>query len=223
MITLHHLENSRSMRILWLLEELGVEYQLITSLRDPKTMLGPEEQTRVHPSGGWPVIEDGGVTLAESGAITEYLLAKVGDEKWRPGPNSPHYTDYLYWLHFAESTLQPFSFMSLVFSRMPQSAPGLIRPILNKASKAVHQNFILPRSERYLGLTDAHLAENEFFAGDHPTGADVMMIFTLETSLSRFPNAKRYGHVLRYVRAIQARPAYQKALAVGGRYDYAPI
>ncbi|MEM9233930.1 MAG: glutathione S-transferase N-terminal domain-containing protein [Pseudomonadota bacterium] len=220
MITLHHLENSRSLRILWLLEELGLEYQLITSARDPETMLGPEAQAKIHPLAHWPVIEDDGETLAESGAITEYLIEKAGAEAWRPRAGQAGYTDYLYWLHFAEATLQPMGFMSLVFSRLPGSAPALVRPVLKKTAAAVQERLIQPRATRYLSYANTHLSENRFFAGDHPTGADVMMIFPLETSLARFGTEESYPHVGRYVREIEARPAYRRALEKGGRYDY---
>lgn len=224
MIKLHHLENSRSLRILWLLEELGLDYDLVTSERDPETLLGPDSQTEVHPQGSWPVLEEeDGMVLAESGAITEYLIETTGAAGWKAAPGSKTYPDYLYWLHFAEGTLQPLSVMGLIFSELPKRAPMLVRPILKKAMAAVETSFLAPRAERALALVEEHLAKQDYFAGDHPTGADVMMIFALETALIRFDGLERYPHTTQYVRRIQGRPAYQRALEKGGRYDYAPL
>lgn len=221
MIILHHLENSRSHRIIWLLEELGLDYEIRHSARDPETKLGPSGQTDVHGQGTWPLIEHDGVVLGESGAITEYLIEVAGADEWRKRPGDANWPDYLYWLHFSEASLQPLSLIALILSTMAERAPFLVKPVLSKAGEAVTGSFLAPRNERYLSLINDQVKTQAYLVGDNPTGADIMMSFALETSASRFGSLEKYPHAKAYLQRIHERPAYQRALEKSGRYDFA--
>ena len=220
MITVHHLNNSRSQRILWLLEELGVPYEVKRYERDATTMLAPPELHAVHPLGKSPVITDGTRTIAETGAIVEYLIDTYGQGRLIPPAGTDERLRYTYWLHFAEGSAMPPLVMTLVFGALPARVPFFIRPVAKLISDNVQKSFLRPNIEAQLGLMEAELAKSPWFAGSEFTGADVMMSFPLEAAATRgglgdSPKLKQW------VATIHARPAYQAALKKGGAYAYA--
>ena len=167
MIVLHHLNNSRSQRVLWMLEELGLEYEIKRYQRDPKTMLAPPELRQVHPLGKSPVISDAGLTLAESGAIIEYLAERYGAGRLAPPPGTPEYLRYRYWLHFSEGTAQPPLLMKLLFDRMKTAPmPFFVRPVARRIADTALNAYVLPNLERNLDYMEAELGKAEWFAGD---------------------------------------------------------
>ena len=223
MITLHHLNNSRSQRIIWLLEELGVEYEIKFYQRDPITIRAPQSLRDVHPLGKSPVITDdkNDVTLAESGAIIEYLIATYGPQ-FKPSSDNQQYWQYLYWLHFSEGTLMPPMVMSLVFTQMKKAPmPFFIKPVAKMLSDKIMASFVAPSIASQLKYIEQHLSKNTWFCGDQITGADFQMSFPLEASVARGIITDKYPSILKYVKAFQARPAYQTGLEKGGDYDYA--
>ena len=221
MIVVHHLNNSRSQRVLWLLEELGVPYELRRYQRDAKTNLAPPELRAVHPLGKSPVLEDGGLVLAESGAIVDYLAEKYGAGRFAPPPGTPERLRYAYWMHFAEGTAMPPLLLKLIFDRMKRSAPFLIRPIARAIADRVLGSFVVPNLERHLDFMEAELGKSEWFAGDAFSAADVQMSFPVEASRMRAGLDERRPRLMAFLRRIHARPAYRKALERGGQYDFA--
>jgi glutathione S-transferase len=221
MITVHHLNNSRSQRVLWLLEELGVAYEVKRYERDAKTMLAPPELLAVHPLGKSPVIVDGAVTVAESGAIVEYLIDRYGAGRLMPPAGTPERLRYTYWLHYAEGSAMPPLLLKLVFDRVASSpAPWPISTIARKIAGTVQSAFIAPQLKRHLDYMEAELVAHPWFAGGEFTAADVQMSFPLEASVSRAGlNASR-PHLTGFLERIHARPAYQRALERGGPYSF---
>ena len=186
MIIVHHLNDSRSQRVLWLLEELGVPYEIKRYARDAKTMLAPPELRAVHPLGKSPVITDGSNTVAESGAIIEYVLDRYGDGRLRPALGSEDRLRYTYWLHFAEGSAMPPLLMKLVFDRIEASPmPFFVRPIARGIANNVKTNFILPNLERHLAFMEGELAARDWFAGPDFSAADIQMSFPVEVSRVR--------------------------------------
>jgi glutathione S-transferase len=213
-IIVHHLENSRSQRILWVLEELGVPHQIRRYERDRKTMLAPPELRRIHPLGKSPVIEDteesdgpGNRVVAETGAIVEYLVDKADGKLGSPARRDDALA-YRFWLHYAEGSLMPPLLLLLVLSRIPLMG--------KRAAKRVQ-----PMLDRHLDFVEAALAERPWFAGDALTAADVMMSFPLEAAVSRGGLGSSRPNTMAWLERIHARPAYQKALEAGGPYAYA--
>lgn len=222
MITLHHLENSRSQRVLWLLEELGVPYEVRRYERDRKTMLAPPELARVHPLGKSPVITDGDVTVAESGAIIEYLLDTYGDGRLRPRPGTPEQRRYTYWLHFAEGSAMPPLVMKLVFDKVRTApVPFFIKPVVKGIADKVTKSFITPNIERQLDYMEAELATRPWFAGTEFSAADIQMSFPLEAAAARAGLGKSRPRLMDWLARIHARPAYRRALDAGGPYSMA--
>lgn len=222
MITLHHLNNSRSQRIIWLLEELKLEYVIEFHKRDAKTYLAGDSLKGIHALGKSPVISDDktGMTLAESGAIIEYLVQTYGAHLM-PEQGSAAYWQYLYWLHFSEGSLMPPMVMNLVLSKVKDSPmPFFVKPIAKKIADQIVKQFSGPNIKRSLEFIEEHLSKNTWFCGDQLTGADVQMSFPLEASAAR-GMFDQYPNILAYVKRFQALPAYQAALAKGGDYDYA--
>lgn len=220
MITVHHLENSRSQRILWLLEELGLEYEVKRYARDPRTMLAPPELKSVHPLGRSPVITDGDVTVAESGAIIEYLIDRHGDDRLKPTADDPARPDYTYWLHYAEGSLMPLLVMKLIFGRLSKPPMPLpMRPFGAAIGYGVQKQFLDPRIEDNLHFCDSALAERDWFAGDELSGADIQMSFPLEAAAARGGLNERYPNLAGFLERAQARPAYARALERGGPYE----
>jgi glutathione S-transferase len=185
MVIVHHLNNSRSQRLLWLLEELGVLYDIKHYQRDPRTMLAPPELRQVHALGKSPVITDGEVTLAESGAIMEYVLEKYGRGRLVPKPASPEKLRYTFWMHFAEGSAMPPLVMKLVLGRMAKGVPFLIRPIARAIVGRVQEGFVQPNISRQLDYMEAELNRSTWFAGNEFTAADIQMSFPVEAATAR--------------------------------------
>jgi len=222
MLTVHHLNNSRSQRVLWMLEELGVEYELKRYQRDPRTMLAPPELRAVHPLGKSPVVTDGDLTLAESGAVIEYLVDRYGEGRFSPPTGvSPERVRYNYWMHYAEGSAMPPLLLKLVARRLESAKmPFFARPIARRIAQTMQSSFIDPQLRLHLGYIDAELAKSTWFVGDTFSAADVQMSFPLETG-SQCAGAKSLPHIRAFLERIHARPAYQRALERGGRYDFA--
>ncbi|WP_050467260.1 glutathione S-transferase [Herbaspirillum chlorophenolicum] len=218
MITVHHLNNSRSQRVLWLLEELGLEYEVKFYQRNPKTMLAPKELLAVHPLGKSPVITDGELTIAESGAIVEYLLERYDQGRLLPAAGTPERLRYRYWLHYAEGSAMPLLLLQLIFSRLPKAVPALIRPVASMIAGGFRKQMIAPQLGRHLHFMEAELGKAEWFAGAAFSGADIQMSFPVEGLRARGGLDGRYPNLLKYLEAIHARPAYQRALERGGPY-----
>ena len=218
MITVHHLENSRSQRVLWLLEELGLAYEVKRYARDPKSMLAPPELRAVHPLGKSPVITDGGVTVAESGAIVEYLTGRDGGALV-PAPGTPEHRRYTYFLHYAEGSAMPPLLLKLVFSRLAPGSPALLRPLVRGIAARVTGGFVDPELRRHAAYWESELTARPWFAGPEFTAADIQMSFPLEAFASRGTGAG--PRVTDWLARIHARPAYRRALDRGGPYAYA--
>ena len=220
MITVHHLNNSRSQRVLWLLEELGVPYEVKRYERDAKTMLAPASLRAVHPLGKSPVITDEGQTIAESGAIVEYLVERYGNGRLVPAAGSAERLRYTYWLHYAEGSLMPPLLMKLVFDRVERGPmPFFARPIARRIARKVKESFVAPQIKSHLDYAEAELAKATWFAGNEMTAADVQMSFPLEAAVLRGGLDASRPRLHAFLERIHARPAYQRALAKGGKYD----
>ncbi len=220
MIVVHHLNNSRSQRVLWLLEELGVPYEVKRYQRDAKTMLAPHELRQVHPLGKSPVITDGGITVAESGAITEYLLDTYGHDRLRPAPGTEERRRFTYWLHYAEGSAMPPLLLSLIFARLPKSPmPFFIKPIVKGIAQKARQGFIEPQLKTHLAFMESELSKRSWFAGDEFTAADIQMSFPVEGFAARGGLDASSPALWSWLQRIHARPAYRKALEVGGPFE----
>ncbi|MFL6646485.1 MAG: glutathione S-transferase [Sulfurifustaceae bacterium] len=218
MVTVHHLNNSRSQRILWLLEELGVEYDIKRYQRE-STGLAPASLLAVHPLGKSPVVTDGDQTLAESGAVIEYLVERYGKDRLVPPPGTPERLRYTYWLHFAEGSAMPPLVMALVFTRLKQQAPLLVRPIARAIADRALNSFVQPNIDRQLDYMERELQQKPWFAGSEFTAADVQMSFPLEAAAVRGGlNASR-PKLMQWLERIHTRPAYRRALERGGKYE----
>jgi glutathione S-transferase len=222
MITVHHLNNSRSQRVLWLLEELGLAYEIKHYQRDAKTMLAPPELREVHPLGKSPVVSEGDVTLAESGAIIEYLLERHGAGRLAPAAGTPEHLRYRYWLHFAEGSAMPPLLLKLVFDRIAQAkVPFFVKPVVRGISANVLGSFVTPNLERQLDFMEVELGRSVWFAGEAFSAADIQMSFPLEAAAQRAGlNASR-PKLMAFLARIHARPAYRRALERGGPYSFA--
>jgi glutathione S-transferase len=219
-ITVHHLNNSRSQRILWLLEELGLPYEVKRYQRDPQTMLAPPELRAVHPLGKSPVISDGEITLAESGAIVEYLASRYGNEVLVPKANTPEYVQYIYWLHFAEGSAMPPLLLKLIFDRIEKGpVPFFVKPIARGIAQRVKSQMVLPNLERQLTYMEDWLAAHEWFAGASFSAADIQMSFPLEAAAARGGLNEGRPKLWAFLKKIHERPAYQRALEKGGKYE----
>jgi glutathione S-transferase len=222
MITVHHLNNSRSQRVLWLLEELGLPYEIQHYQRDPKTMLAPEALRKVHPLGKSPVVTDDGVTVAESGAIVEYLLERYGNGRLIPPAGSAERRRYTYWLHFAEGSAMPPLLLKLIFDRIPtQPMPFFVKPVARSIANKVLQKMVLPNLKRQLDFMESELGGSTWFAGEDFSAADIQMSFPVEASAMRAGLDASRPHLFAYLKRIHARPAYRKALERGGPYSFA--
>ena len=220
MIIVHHLNNSRSQRILWLLEELGLPYEVKRYQRDAKTMLAPPALRAVHPLGKSPVISDGDVTLAESGAITEYLAGKYGDGKLLPPAGTPERLRCSYWLHFAEGSAMPPLLLKLIFDRIETGPmPFFVRPIARGIAQKVKNTMVVPNIERQLDYMEGELGKSAWFAGPAFSAADIQMSFPLEAAASRGGLTDSRPKLWAFLKTIHARPAYQRALEKGGKYE----
>jgi glutathione S-transferase len=223
MLIVHHLNDSRSQRILWLLEELAVEYQIKRYQRDPATMLAPPELRAVHPLGKSPVITDGPQTVAESGAIIEYLLDRFDDQgRLRPPPGTPERLRYRYWLHFAEGSAMTPLLLKLVFDRIDAAPkPFFVKPIAHGISARVVDGFIAPNLTRILDFMESELSTRPWFAGAEFSAADIQMSFPVELFRQRGGLGATRPELMAFLARIHALPAYQRALDRGGSYAYA--
>jgi glutathione S-transferase len=222
LITVHHLNNSRSQRVLWLLEELGLPYQIKKYQRNAQTMLAPPELMGVHPLGKSPVITDGDTTVAESGAIIEYLLERYGNGRFAPAAGTPDRLRYRYWLHFAEGTAMSPLLMKLVFERIKVTKmPFFAKPIARGISNKVLAAMVDPNLKRQLDFMEAELGKSEWFAGDEFSAADIQMSFPVEASAQRAGLDASRPKLMSFLKRIHARPAYRRALERGGPYSFA--
>jgi len=219
MIVVHHLNNSRSQRVLWLLEELGLEYEVRRYQRDAKTMLAPPELRAVHPLGKSPVIEDDGQTLAESGAILEYLVERHGGGRLLPVAGTPERLRCRYWMHFAEGSMMPPLLLKLVFDRIETAPmPFFVRPIARSIAGRAKSGFILPNLERSLDYMEGELGRSAWFAGPEFTVADIQMSYPVEAARMRGGLDAKRPRLMDYLARIHARPAYRRAIERGGEY-----
>jgi glutathione S-transferase len=220
MIVVHHLNNSRSQRVLWLLEELGLPYEIKHYQRDAKTMLAPPELRAVHPLGKSPVITDGANVLAESGAILEYLVERHGEGRFAPKPGTPDRVRYTYWMHYAEGSMMPPLLMKLVFDQIAKAKmPFIVRPVARGIADRVRRTFVVPQIERHLDYLEGELRERDWFAGHAFSAADVQMSFPLEAAQARGGLDAKRPRLMDFLSRIRARPAYQRALARGGAFE----
>jgi len=206
MITVHHLVDSRSQRILWLLEELGLPYEIKKYDRHPTTRLAPPELKAIHPLGKSPVITDEGRVVAESGAIVDYIIRRYGNGQLQPATSSPKYDDYVQWMHYSEgSAMLPF-LLKLYAGRLGEGGAPLMPRIESEISN-------------HLGFIDGHLKGREYLLDDL-SGADIQLSFVGEIA-SRQTDRAAYPNVDAWVKRFQARPAYKAALERGGPYLFA--
>ena len=220
MIVVHHLNNSRSQRILWLLEELGLTYDIKRYERDKKTMLAPPELRKVHPLGKSPVVTDDDLTLAESGAIIEYLVERYGDGCFAPARELPAYLRYRYWLHYAEGSIMPPLLLKLVFDKIETSPmPFFVKPIAKAISGKANSSFIMPQINTHLDYLEDELGKGKWFVGNDFTAADVQLSFPIEAAAARGGLDASRPRLMDYLQRIHARPAYQRAIARGGEYQ----
>jgi glutathione S-transferase len=220
MIVVHHLNNSRSQRILWLLEELGLPYEIKRYQRDAKTMLAPPELRAVHPLGKSPVISDGDLTIAESGAIVEYLASHYGNGILIPKANTPEHLRYTYWMHFAEGSAMPPLLMKLIFDRIESGPmPFFARPIARAIARKGKSGYVQPNIDRILDYMEAELGKHAWFAGAAFSAADIQMSFPLEAASARGGLNESRPKLWAFLRNVHARPAYLRALEKGGKYE----
>jgi len=220
MITVHHLNNSRSQRVLWLLEELEVAYEVKRYERNSETMLAPPELRAVHPLGKSPVITDGDLTLAESGAIIEYLASRYGDGRFVPKDGTPERLRYLYWMHYAEGSAMPPLLFKLVFDRIETAPmPFFVRPFAKAIAGRARTTFILPQIKLHLDFMEGELGNTKWFAGNEFSAADVQMSFPLEAAASRGGLDASRPRLMAFLQTVHARPAYKRALERGGPYE----
>ena len=216
MLTVHHLNNSRSQRVLWLLEELGVPYEIVRYQRQPD-MRAPKELRAIHPLGKSPVVTDNGNTIAESGAIAEYIVGTYGNGRLIPAANTPERLRYTYWLHYAEGSAMTPILMGFVFQFLPKGAPALMRPFLASVGDGALKRFVNPQIAEHLRFCEDALSKSEWFAGSEFSAADIIMSFPIEiaaagSKLADLPRLRTFHD------RIQARPAYKRALERGGPY-----
>ncbi len=220
MITVHHLNNSRSQRVLWLLEELGVEYEVRRYQRDATTMLAPPELREVHPLGKSPVITDDGVTIAESGAIVEYLVERYGNGRLVPAAGTPEKLRYTYWLHFAEGSAMLPLVMKLIFDRLVKTPmPFFVKPIAKGIAGKVRAGFIDPNIKAQLDYMEAELRKSAWFAGGEFTAADIQMSFPVEAANARGGLDMTRPKLMGFLERIHAMPSYKRAIEKGGPFE----
>jgi glutathione S-transferase len=220
MLTVHHLNNSRSQRVLWLLEELQLPYEVRRYERDAQTLRAPPELRAVHPLGKSPVISDGEITLAESGAILEYLADRYRPGELAPAPGTPERVPYVYWLHYAEGSLMPLLLLKLVFDRMETAPmPFIARPVARAIAEKGRQAAVTPELRTHLDYLEGALAQREWFAGPRFSAADIQLSFPIEAAQARGGLDGSRPRLMDWLARIHARPAYQRALERGGPFE----
>ena len=218
MIVVHHLTQSRSQRVLWLLEELGLPYEIVRHERDPETLLAPSALREVHPLGKAPVVVDGPLVLAESGAILDSLVERHGPQL-RPPPGTPAWERYRYWMHYAEGSLMPPLLLKLVFDQIERRAPWPIRPVAKAIAGKVKSTLVTPNLQRHLDFLEAELARGPWFTGEAFSAADVQMSFPIEAAAARAGLDQRRPRLMDWLQRIHGRAAYQRAIERGGPFD----
>jgi len=218
MLTVHHLNNSRSQRVLWLLEELGLPYEIVRYQRQGD-MRAPKELRSIHPLGKSPVVTDNGNTIAESGAIVEYLVCTYGNGRFVPAANTPERLRYTYWLHYAEGSAMPPLLMKLLFTLMPKRAPALLRPLVRKVANQALTGIVNPQLKQHMAYWEEELVKSQWFAGPEFTAADIQMSFPLEAAAARGGLEQGHPRSVAFLERIHARPAYKRALEKGGPYQ----
>jgi len=222
LLIVHHLNNSRSQRVLWLLEELGVPYEIKHYQRDPKTMLAPPELRKVHPLGKSPIVTDGDATLAESGAIIEYIVGRYGEGRLVPKEGTADRLRYTYWLHYAEGSAMSPLLMKLVFDKIGTTpVPFFVKPVISALVKKVMDGFVTPQLKAHLDYMESELARSEWFAGKQFGAADIQMSFPLEAARQRAGLDASRPNLFTFLERIHKRPAYKRALERGGPYTFA--
>lgn len=217
-ITLHHLERSRSHRVLWLLEELELPYEIVRYQRDAETMLAPPALAKVHPLGKSPVITEGDRTVAESGAILEYLVETHGNGRLVPKPGTPEHLRCRYFMHYAEGSLMPPLLVKLLCSRVREAPlPFFLKPVAKRIADGVDGKYTRPNLERHAEFLDAELAKSKWFAGDEITIADVQMSYPVEALVQRSELAT--ARLREFTKRVHERPAYRRAIEKGGPFD----
>jgi glutathione S-transferase len=220
MIVVHHLNNSRSQRVLWLLEELGLDYEVVKYRRDPATKLAPPELVHLHPLGKLPVIRDDGLTLAESGAIIEYLLARYGQGRLAPAPGSPDWVRYVYWMHYAEGSAMPLLLLRVVFDQIEAArVPFFLRPFTRGIAGHVKRTLVQPQLDRHFDFLEEELGASTWFAGEQITAADLQMSFPLQAAAARAGLDATRPRLAAVLERIQARPAWLRSVERGGPYQ----
>jgi glutathione S-transferase len=218
MLIVHHLNNSRAQRVLWLLEELGVPYEIKHYQRDPKTMLAPDSLKAIHPLGKSPVVTDGENTVAESAAILEYILDRYGAGQLRPAPGTPEYLRYRFFLHYAEGSFMPLMLLSLAFGRMrTQPAPFFAKPIVKGISETAQRTFIGPQTKLHLAYLNGELKGRQWLLGDTLSAADIQLSFPIEAASVR-SDLRAYPELSRYLAQIRRQPSYLRAIEKGGPF-----
>lgn len=218
MIVVHHLENSRSQRVLWLLEELGQPYEVKRYSRNPQTMRAPPELKAVHPLGKSPVVTDGANTIAESGAIMDYLVDTYGADRLAPARGTPDWLRYRYYMHFAEGSMMPPLLLKLIFTKLPGNVPFLIRPIAKAISDKALGGMVQPQIDQQLDFLESELKTRDWFAGANFSAADIQMSFPVEGAAARGGLDARYPRLSDWLKRIHAMPGYARALEKGGPY-----
>ncbi len=224
MIIVHHLNNSRSQRVLWLLEELGLDYEVRSYMREGLGGSAPQSLRQIHPLGKAPIIEDGDLVLAESGAIIEYLLQRHGQDTSRtplvPPPDAPDHIRYLYWLHYAEGSGMPNLLLKVVFDQIETGpVPFFVRPVVRGLARAIKSALVMPQLTLHLDHMEAELARSLWFAGPSFTAADIQMSFLVEGMAAKAGLDATRPHLMAYLDCIHARPAWARAVERGGPYD----
>jgi glutathione S-transferase len=217
MLTLHHLEYSQSYRVLWLLEELAVDYQLKLYDRDKTTRLAPANYKKLSPLGTSPVITDGKLVLAETGAIFDYLLDKYPNETLRPTAAASNRTQYLFWINAAQGSFMPLMLMDTVFRILEARVPFLIRPMIKAVLGQADKAMVTPRMKLILDQAETDLGKGPWFAGDSMTAADMMLSYPLEAAQSRGFLKNKYPRCEQWIQRIKNCPSYQSAREKDGK------
>lgn len=216
MLTVHHLENSQSLRVLWLLEELGADYEFKFYKRDAISSLAPAAYKALHPAGTAPVISDGAFVLAETNAIVDYILDQYPESRLRPVAGSAAYPLYLYWFHASQGSLMPLLIDTLIFQRMVSKSPFFVRPIMRAATEQVQNMFHRPRLKGLLEQANRQLDQTAWLTSDELSAADIVMGYCFEALSMRAETEHDYPNIARFMTQMRERSAYQEAVAKGG-------
>ncbi len=215
MLQVYHLVNSRSQRVLWLLEELELPYDIVFCTRDPITQTAPLSLQQQHLLGKVPILVDGAVALAETGAIFDYVLEQYGADRLIPVRGSAAKTQYFYWKNFAEGSFMPTLAMKQVFARMTSKSPWLLRPIFKLIQREVNARYLNPTLYQQLDTIEQQLSQSTWLAGEALSAADLLLMFMLEAACVSLVDAVRYPHISGYVQRVRSLPSYQRAVDRG--------